>query len=272
MKIITFDVETIPDYTRRDIIRPIILERLQVDKPHLLPEAMEQPSPEKIQAQEAEVNRIMSITPEYCKLVCLGYTINEDAPHSGVVGYYSPIAGGEPLYEADLLKTFWKLVVQADHIIGYNILNFDLQVIRARSARLGIKPTRALWDVKPWESVVIDVWAKRWPSGSKGVRGRKLDQIAEVERIPIPEQYRTSEEFTGADVLTAYQKGDLESIGTHCELDVIKCRELARLWGGVFMPQVFLPHDGWDYETGEWVGEPRPDCPNGRVEGKPEGW
>ena len=258
MKIVTFDVETIPDESRQDIIRPIILERLQVDKPELFP--MENGTTGPLEPIETEINRVMSITPEYCKLVCLGYAIGEEIPRSGLVGQTNP--NGDTLTEADLLKAFWQLVERADHIIGYNILNFDLQVIRTRSARLGIKPTRALWNVKPWEDVVMDIWAKRWPSGSKGVRGRKLDQIAEVERIPIPEWYAPTleEAFTGADVLTAYQKGDLESIAVHCQLDVIKCRELARLWGGYWMPQVFLPWDGWDYEAGRWVGE------------KPEGW
>ena len=261
MKIVTFDVETVPDESRRDIIRPIILERLQVDKPDLFPTEPEDASPAMLQDLEDEVNRIMSITPEYCKLVCLGYAINEEMPHSGLVGQ-DGINFGHTITETDLLRAFWALVERADHIIGYNILNFDLQVIRARSARLGIKNIRPLWNIKPWEDTVIDVWAKRWPSGSKGVRGRKLDQIAMVERIPIPASYQDflDNDFAGADVLEAWAKGDLESIGTHCELDVIKCRELARLWGGIWMPQVFLPHDRWDYEAGEWVGE------------KPEGW
>ncbi len=261
MKIVTFDVETIPDESRRGIIRPIIIERLEIDKPELfdyIDGIEDDEQDDYTRTLEAEVNRIMSITPEYCKLVCLGYATGEDAPHSGLVG--EAITDGIPLTEADLLIAFWSLVERADHIIGYNILNFDLQVIRARSARLGIKPTRNLWNVKPWEDTVIDVWAKRWPSGSKGVRGRKLDQIAMVERIPIPERYQAYDGFTGANVLITYQQGDLESIGNHCELDVIKCRELARLWGGIWMPQVFLEHDGWNYEAGEWVGE------------KPEGW
>src|SRR3990172_2589681 len=165
MKIVTFDVETIPDESRRDIIRPIILERLQVDKPELF-DLMEG----------------------------VGEQGDPDIP------------------------------LEAENLVCYNGLNFDLQVIRARSARLGIKPTRQLWNAKPWEDTVIDVWAKRWPSGSKGVRGRKLDQIAEVERIPIPERYYQThlDDFTGANVLPAFKKGDLESIGTHCELDVIK--------------------------------------------------
>ncbi len=261
MKTVTFDVETIPDESRRDIIRPIILERLQIDKPELFPDMLdEHPSPNLLAALETEIDRIMSITPEYCKSVCLGYAIGEERPHSGMVGKTG--IDGDSLTEADLLKTFWSLVERADHIIGYNILNFDLQVIRARSARLGIKNIRPLWNVKPWEDTVIDVWAKRWTSGSKGVRGRKLDQAASVERIPIPQSYQDFLEqgFTGADILLAWQKGDLESIGTHCELDVVMCRELARLWGGVFMPQVFLPHDGYDYKAGQWTGE------------RPEGW
>ena len=266
MKIVTFDVETIPDESRRDIIRPIILERLQVDKPGLfeLMEGVGEQGDPHI-GLETEIDRIMSITPEYCKLVCLGYAVNEEMPRIGIVNNIDEAGrGGEPLTETDLLKAFWKLVERADHIIGYNILNFDLQVIRSRSARLGIKNIRPLWDVKPWEPIVIDVYAKRWPSGSKGVQGRKLDQVASVERIPIPLWYQAhpilEQGFTGADVLTAYQKGDLESIGTHCELNIIQTRELARLWGGVFMPQVFLPWDGYDYEAGRWTGE------------RPEGW
>ena len=264
MKIVTFDVETIPDESRRDIIRPIILERLQVDKPGLfeLMEGVGEQGDPHI-GLETEIDRIMSITPEYCKLVCLGYAVNEEMPRIGIVNNIDEAGrGGEPLTETDLLKAFWKLVERADHIIGYNILNFDLQVIRSRSARLGIKNIRPLWDVKPWEPIVIDVYAKRWPSGSKGVQGRKLDQVASVERIPIPQSYQNFLEqgFTGADILPAWQKGDLESIGTHCELDVIMCRELARLWGGVLMPQVFLPWDEWSYEAGQWIGE------------KPDGW
>ena len=259
MKTVTFDVETIPDESRRDIIRPIILERLQVDKPELFPTEPEDVSPAMLQDLETEIDRIMSTTPEYCKLVCLGYAIGEEMPHSGLVGQVG-INFGHTITESDLLNAFWRLVERSDYIVCHNGLNFDLQVIRTRSSRLGIKPTRALWNVKPWEEVVLDTYAKRWPSGSKGVRGRKLDQIAEVERIPIPEGYQAFEGFTGADVMKAWQKGNLDSIGTHCELDVIKCRELARLWGGVFMPQVFLPWDEWSYEAGEWTGE------------RPEGW
>ena len=55
MKTVTFDLETIPDESRRDIIRPIILERLQVDKPELFPTEPEDVSPAMLQDLEAEI-------------------------------------------------------------------------------------------------------------------------------------------------------------------------------------------------------------------------
>lgn len=259
MKILTFDLETIPDESRWDVIEPIIIEKLKTDKPELLGTTTTDPI--QIQnlheALQAEIDRRMSLVPEYCQVACLGYAINEEVPRSGLVG--ETTQNGNILTEIDLLKAFWAQAKTADTLVGYNVLNFDLQVIRARSAHLGVAPTRNLWNVKPWEDTVVDVYAKRYAQGSKHVAGYKLEQIARVEQVPIPEWYANHpalEGFSGANVYTAWQTGDFESIKLHNELDIILTRELARKWGGYWLPQLFAPWDGdWDYDGRGWVGE-----------------
>lgn len=126
-------------------------------------------------------HKLLSTTPEYCRIVALGYAVGDAPPQAllncDVSGTYG--------YELDILDAFWALVAEHEPLIGFNVLHFDLPVLFTRSALAGIPPTRLL-DMKPWGRDVIDLYAIRF--GSRGAQGDgrpgKLKDLMRVMGIP----------------------------------------------------------------------------------------
>lgn len=91
----------------------------------------------------------LSITPEFCRVVALGWAEGDSDPEATVIGPADD--------ERSILQGFWSLVsYQKPTVIGFNILDFDLRVLMIRSALLGVKPSR-LFDLKPWGRDCIDL-------------------------------------------------------------------------------------------------------------------
>jgi hypothetical protein len=129
-----FDIETVAD----------------TSKEHLFKE---------MELHETERNRqfIPELHPEFCKIVALGYAI-DDRPVQALSGV-----------ETYILRQFWELA-KGQTLCGFNVLNFDLPVIYVRSAELGIRSSRLI-DRKPWAGHVIDLYeARRYTAGSMGLK------------------------------------------------------------------------------------------------------
>jgi predicted PolB exonuclease-like 3'-5' exonuclease len=168
-------------------------------------------------------NKTMSVSPEMCKIVAMGWAIGEDPIQSLVVGM-NHADGSGPITESDLLVKFWSLVGQAGPLCGYNVLNFDIPVIFVRSALNGVKSKRKI-DLRSWGGDVLDLMATRFPKSS----AKSLDWMIRVNEI-------TSEvpDVDGSKVLALYEAGELNRIGEYVRDDVSIEREFWRKYVGFF--------------------------------------
>ena len=116
-----FDLETVPDFTVPEDIRP--RPKLGVLK-----------DPEKIKKREAEyVNKglikDMSVDPTFNKIVCASFLLHD--------GTMDTIVDDE----VAILKRFWELADHYPSVVGFNIFHFDLPTIRFRSLVHKVQPT-----------------------------------------------------------------------------------------------------------------------------------
>lgn len=168
-------------------------------------------------------NKTMSVAPEMCKVVAMGWAIGNDPIQSMVVGAMGP-DGKTPITEADILVKFWSLLGNCGPVCGYNVLGFDLPVLFVRSAELGVKPTKKI-DLKPWGNDVIDLMAIRFPKAG----AKSLDWMIRVNGIESE-----CPDVDGSKVLGLYEAGELEKIGEYVSDDVSIERELWRKYLGFF--------------------------------------
>ena len=69
------------------------------------------------------------------RIVCIGMLIDDGARVDEVA-----IAGED---EAQILTEFWGTIHPTDVIVGHNVHEFDVPVLRQRSWILGVRPSRA---------------------------------------------------------------------------------------------------------------------------------
>lgn len=163
----------------------------------------------------------MSVTPEFCRIVAMGWAIGGQDEQSTIVD----LSKEPDLQERLILTAFWSLARQHGPVVGYNITGFDLNVIRARSAILGIQPTRNYADVKPWDqSAIIDLMLSRFPKGG----AMKLKALARLYGIEPP-----AGDCDGSQV-EELARTDPEKLGEYVRSDVWLVRELHRKWMGYF--------------------------------------
>lgn len=168
-------------------------------------------------------NKAMSVCPEMCKIVAMGWAIGEDPIQSLVVGM-NHADGSGPVTETDILVKFWSLVGHAGPVCGYNVLNFDLPTVFVRSAFNDVKP-RKKFDLKPWGGDVLDLMATRFPKSS----AKSLDWMTRVNEIvsEVPD-------VDGSKVLALYEAGELTKIGEYVRDDVMIERAFWRKYLGFF--------------------------------------
>jgi hypothetical protein len=261
LKVVYFDVETIPDYSRTHLFEADVETRVEQEFTRkrqmaaagamvTLPDVPEDAKLSDIveaAARDEARKRIMATTPEFCQIVGLNYGLNENAAGSGWVGQI-PEGLEAPLTESDLLKSFWKLVRGADHLVGYNCLEFDLNALLVRSAICGVTPSRELWRVKPWEDTVIDVMKRRY-----GMRARErylsLKALRRIHQLPIASEYADILGMTGEQVHELYLNAEYTKLERYGKLDIVTTRELARMWGGYYFPVIAPRFIDWDYLT-----------------------
>lgn len=166
--------------------------------------------------------KLMSVTPEFNKIVALGWSCGGDEPQSMVAGDYDPL-NDVTIDEIAILNTFWLLAESHKQACGFNVLGFDLPTIFVRSILLGVKPSRQ-FDTKPWGEDVIDLMAKRFPkSGSM-----RLKLLAKVMGLNV-----LAEDVDGSQV-EELLKNDPLLVGRYVRSDVQICVDLHDLYAGLF--------------------------------------
>jgi hypothetical protein len=171
----------------------------------------------------AERDRLkqMATCPEMCRIVAVGWARGDENPRSSVVN-----GPDVETSERQLLEAIWIMIQECAPIVGYNLLGFDLQVIRARSVLLGVEPSRTI-DDSPWSKRdIADLMLNRFGRGGIGGRPMKLKQLAKLYGIPVP-----AGDVDGSQVQRLLAE-DPEKLGEYVRSDVHISRELHRKWQG----------------------------------------
>lgn len=169
------------------------------------------------EAALADQRKTMATTPEFCRIVALGWAIGNEDPKSMILA-----DGVNDDDERTILRTFWQLVAKHSPLCGFNILNFDLPVIFVRSAILGVQPTKLL-DLKPWGKDCIDLMALRFARG----KAMKLKDLARLYGIDVP-----AGDCDGSQVSELLEAGKTEELARYVMSDVAVTRELHRFYRG----------------------------------------
>lgn len=162
---------------------------------------------------------LLSVTPEFCRIAAFGWGIGGGDVNSTVCH--------TPEDEARVIDHFWNLWQRHSPIVGFNVLSFDLPVIFARSAILGIPASRPI-DLKPWGKDVVDLYAIRFPKMKQQGQPGKLKELAPLYGIPVP-----AGDVDGSQVAELLAANP-EKLGRYVRSDVEITRELHRRWRGLF--------------------------------------
>jgi len=183
------------------------------------------------EAEEAGKEFVPALVPEFCRVVALGWAVNDEPTHSLVVGTMRVVQATPPvkakeIAETDILERFWKLVAGSPKptIVGFNVLNFDLPVLFVRSALLGVRPTR-FFDRRPWGTDCIDLYECRHYSAGGG----KLKDLARY--------YGFSNDEPDVDGSQVEQliAADPDKVGRYVESDIGITRQLYQFYKGYFV-------------------------------------
>ncbi len=174
---------------------------------------------------------LLSTTPEFCRIVALGWAVGNGSTESLVVGQTQGFGTEQLVSERTILERFWQLATQHSPLIGFNILGFDLPVIFVRSAILRFASSR-MFDLKPWGKDVVDVYSLRFPKpGASGDgKPRKLKALCPLYGIEIP-----AGDVDGSQVEELLEK-DPVKLGLYVRSDVEVCRQFHKSLQGYFWP------------------------------------
>lgn len=178
----------------------------------------------KIVAAAAERQKLLSVTPEFNKIISAGWCIGSGPTEAMVVGAPPQWSQAAKISEIDIVDRIWSLIESSGPIVGFNVLHFDLPTLFVRSALLGVKPPRKL-DLRPWGDDVIDLMAVRYPKGP----GRKLKELAVCYGFAVP-----AGDFDGSQVYAAWKAGEFNQIAAYVRSDVEISRKLHSLYRGFF--------------------------------------
>lgn len=186
------------------------------------------------QQAEEDQRKTMSVTPEFCQIVAMGWAVGDDPAMSMVVG--QPVAEATPdevaagtarlVTERMIVERFWFLAAIHGPIVGYNVSGFDLPVLFIRSIILDVDSSKKI-DRNDWGADVNDVndlMKKRFPFGP----AKKLKHLAALLGISIP-----AEGVDGSQV-AALAKSDPIKLGEYVRSDVEITRALAKKFEGRF--------------------------------------
>ncbi len=201
---IVFDVETAP------------LE----DAAEYLIEPVEAPANYRDQAKiaafisEKKAKQVAECALDYdlCRIVAIGILLEGREPDVALAGFQS---------ERSLLEMFWNQAHDR-HLIGFNVLSFDLPVLLRRSLYLGIKAPSISID-RYRHPDVTDL--ARVLSFDKPTPDHSLDFYAKRFGIDVPDT------MSGADIGKAVIEGRWDDVRNHCLADVKKTAAVAEKCG-----------------------------------------
>lgn len=179
-------------------------------------------SREAVKNAPRDRSKLLSVTPEYCRIAALGWATGSGDVQSLTCGEH---ADCDTTDEKLLLQTFWSLALEARPLIGFNVLGFDLRVIFVRSAILGVLPSRLI-DMKPWGRDVLDLMEVRFSRS----QAMGLKRLAPLYGIAVP-----AGDCDGSQV-EELMRTDPKKVGEYVRSDVTITRELYRKFAGYFCP------------------------------------
>ncbi len=164
--------------------------------------------------EKSERNKLLSVTPLFCRIVAIGWAIGNEPPRSLVID--------DPADEAKALNHLWMQIQAAKPIVGYGIAGFDIPVLLNRSMILGVKPTRVLDRRKYGANDIHDLYTTLYDGGYS--KGFGLKPTCRMLGMQIP-----ADDCDGGKVYDLYQQGDFEAIGKYVRSDVQITQNLHRL-------------------------------------------
>jgi hypothetical protein len=176
-----------------------------------------------IQQAVDEQRKTCSVTPEFCRIVALGWAVGDDPACSMVVGQPS-LDGKSQNTEKTILEKAWSLISLHGPIVGFNVIGFDLHVIFNRSMILDVDSTKVI-DRKSWGPDVVDLMEARF--GYRGAMG--LKKLAKLLGIPVP-----AEGVDGSQVAELFVTNP-EKLAEYVRSDICVTRALHRKYSGHYV-------------------------------------
>ncbi|MEO8398729.1 MAG: ribonuclease H-like domain-containing protein [Ignavibacteriaceae bacterium] len=128
------------------------------------------------------------------------------------------------LNEAEMIKSFWRIVEIADNVITFNGRNFDIPFLMMRSAINKIKPTKNLIKNRFDVSTHIDLLEQFTYYGI--TRKFNLDFYCHAFGIKSPKNNNIS----GIEVKNLYEAGRIKDIAIYCGEDIYATYQLYKIW------------------------------------------
>ncbi len=161
---------------------------------------------------------------DLCRIVAIGYRSEGGEPDAMV-------DCGGLRDEKWMLQVFWGLIADR-HLVGFNILGFDLPVLLRRSLYLGIE-TPGIQIDRFKHPQVTDVMQMLSFNGA--LKMRSLAFYCKRFGIDVPDT------LTGADIAQAVKDGDWNGIEHHVRADVQKTAMLAAKLGAFHLAANEVP-------------------------------
>lgn len=171
----------------------------------------------KIRSLIDDRRKLLSVTPEYCRIVAAGWSVSGDEISARVIGK-------DREDEIRFLEEFWEWAKSVRTIVGFNCLHFDLPVILIRSALLGVTPSRRI-NLSPYRNTdVCDLMTLRWPKS----KPMGLKPLAKALGIEIP-----ADDVDGSMVEDLYNR-EPERLKEYVKSDVEITRKVHQVLSGYF--------------------------------------
>lgn len=199
--------------------------RVFLDIETLPPERDEPLLKERIAQLDEEEYRRLALDGRYGRLLCIGLIIEENnlITRRGVLGR-DRNTGKFHLDETKILRSFWKLICgfdpRQDLLVGFNLLDFDLDFLCTRSVIRQVKPPFNICFARFRASPVYDVmwefthWRKKI----------SLDEVSKVLGLESSKQ----DEVNGSKVYDLFLAGRHKEIADYCLKDVELTRAIYR--------------------------------------------
>lgn len=175
----------------------------------------------------------MGTTPEYLLVVGLNWGLFENG--KCIDGPSSWWVGNDVNSEKELLQKFNDIYkVDTGPTVVFNGLSFDLPVLKYRAVALGVKLARGFVNLKPWEDVVIDEYARMYAGQNKKSMKELRTCLMNDGVIVIPEKYTKVLSMEGDSVSELYSDKNFHLLKLYGELDVVSEAEIYRVFKGLW--------------------------------------